>query len=45
MDGHRLHLTIEFVSYCYKNKITLFLLLAHSTHLLCYGTKVKSIFN
>jgi DDE superfamily endonuclease len=36
MDGYGLHLTIEFVDYCYKPnvKISVFLLLAHSTHLL-----------
>jgi hypothetical protein len=34
MDSHGSHLIIEFVSYCYENKITPFLLPAHSTHLL-----------
>jgi hypothetical protein len=36
IDGYRSHLTIEFVDFCYKLnvKISVFLLLAHSTHLL-----------
>jgi hypothetical protein len=34
IGGHGSYLTIEFVSYCYENKITPFLLPAHSTHLL-----------
>jgi hypothetical protein len=38
IDGYGLHLTIEFVEYCYQLdvKISMFLLLAHSTHL-CYS--------
>jgi hypothetical protein len=36
MDGYKLHLTIEFVDYCYQPdvKISLFLLPPHSTHIL-----------
>jgi len=34
MDGHGSHLTREFVTYCYENRITPFLLPPHSTHLL-----------
>src|SRR5208282_2409459 len=36
MDGHGSHLTIEFVDYCYQPdvKISVFLLPAHSTHIL-----------
>ena len=36
MDGHGSHLTIEFVNYCYHPdvKISVFLLPAHSTHIL-----------
>jgi hypothetical protein len=36
MDGHGSHLTIEFVGYCYRLdvKISVFLLPAHSTHIL-----------
>ena len=36
MDGHGSHLTIEFVDYCYRPdvKISVFLLPAHSTHIL-----------
>jgi DDE superfamily endonuclease len=36
MDGHRSHLTKEFVDYCYNPevKISVFLLPAHSTHIL-----------
>jgi hypothetical protein len=36
MDGHGSHLTLEFVAYCYQPdvKISVFLLPAHSTHLL-----------
>ena len=36
MDSHGSHLTIEFVDYCYRPdvKISVFLLPAHSTHIL-----------
>jgi hypothetical protein len=34
MDGHSSHMTHEFITYCYDNKIHPFLLPAHSTHLL-----------
>ena len=36
IDGHGSHLTIEFVDYCYQPdvKISVFLLPAHSTHIL-----------
>src|SRR5450432_2364552 len=34
MDGHGSHLTIEFMNYAWAYKISPFLLLAHSTHLL-----------
>src|SRR5436190_15629856 len=36
MDGHGLHLTREFVDYCFEPKVNIvsFLLSAHSTHLL-----------
>jgi len=36
IDGYRLHLTIEFVDYCYELnvRISMFLLPAHSTYIL-----------
>src|SRR5450432_1527528 len=34
MDGHGSHLTKEFIDFCFKHKISPFLLPAHSTHLL-----------
>jgi hypothetical protein len=34
MDAHGSHVTIDFVQYCYDNRILPFLLPPHSTHLL-----------
>ena len=34
VDGHRSHITMEFLEYCYENKIHLFFFPPHSMHTL-----------